>query len=207
MALLIDKLVELIWDYSPLGASSMLFIPKQALTGAARELPTVLPGLKRPVAAGYHFKSARALGSMAVKREADGLGPHMAVLFRDCDGTRSDTQRRWDDLHKSMVDGFAVANTERGVPMIPNAKSEVWLLCAVKNGPYQGCAALEQISGNDNSPNSAKRLLDDALAARGLTSDDVCGLIEQGVISATTISMPSYDSFRDRLQHVAAEMH
>jgi len=46
---------------------------------------------------------------------------------------------------------------DRGVAMIPKPKSEAWLLCALKNKPYESCEKLEDRSGNDDSPNSLKK--------------------------------------------------
>lgn len=61
-----------------------------------------------------------------------------------------------------MINGFVVESYEFGVAMIPNTKSEAWLLCVVKNN-YQHCDNLEGIKGNDDSTNSLKTQLASAL--------------------------------------------
>ena len=50
--------------------------------------------------------------------------------------------------------------------MIPKPKSEAWLICALKRDPYQVCERLEARSGNDQSPNSLKRELEQLLGIK-----------------------------------------
>ena len=102
--------------------------------------------------------------------------------------------------------GFQAEAFDLGVPMLPKPKSEVWLLCAVQRHQYVSCARFEEISGNDASPKSAKKRLDEELASRGWDHHKVCEKIRDGSIQGDLIAMPSYDRFRRRLVEVASTM-
>ena len=206
MALIIDQLVEPIWGYSPLGASAFIYVSERVVALRSRRLGHIaLPGLKRPKDTGYFFKNARALAQMANTRTTPQT-PVGAVLFRDCDGTRSAGTSLWQEKRGSIIRGFEAETFSLGVPMLPKPKSEVWLLCAVQRNPYTRCERFEHISGNDASPNSAKSQLDDALVVMGKQYADICDMIRDGTIRAAQIAMPSYDRFRERLEQVAREM-
>jgi hypothetical protein len=85
--------------------------------------------------------------------------------------------------------------------MIANPKSEVWILCALRNR-YQHCIKLENESGNDNSPNSLKKQLEDHLGepVTGILLNDK---IDNGEIDIDRIiDMPSMTAFKDRLNEV-----
>ena len=88
MAMLIDRLVEPIWEYSPLGATAFIFVSEDLVTSRSKHLRGMsLPGLKRAKDTGYFFKHARALAQMAKERTTPE-SPVGAVLFRDNDGTQ-----------------------------------------------------------------------------------------------------------------------
>jgi len=60
-----------------------------------------------------------------------------------------------------MLNGFAHEGFDSGVPMLPNPKSEAWLLCALKKPrPYQDCDRIEAGSGNAAAPDSLKAQLE-----------------------------------------------
>lgn len=208
MAWFVDKLVESHWGYSPLAASSCVFISEHALAHHCREqkMGTTLPGKKKAIETAYFFKNARGLARLAKARASRDKCPVAAILFRDCDGTRSSQKSLWADKVNSMEAGFEAENFRLGVAMVPKPKSEAWLLCAVQDVKYQNCARFEDISGNDASPNSAKDLLDQTLQGRERCFGDVCGMIEQGEIDPRQIAMPSFDRFRERMDDVAREM-
>jgi len=109
----------------------------------------------------FHKRNAQALAFLAFKLSSEqGVAPVAVVFFRDCDGTRSTPPSRHGELYDSIngpKGGFQVAGLRSGVPMIPKPKSEAWLLCALKEHPYQHCHDLETLSGNDASPNSVKK--------------------------------------------------
>jgi hypothetical protein len=124
----------------------------------------------------------------------------IAVLFRDADGTASGGRGVWEQKRQSMLDGFREEGFDAGVPMLPRPKSEAWLICAWKKGPYRGCEALEEKSGNDRSPNNLKNelqgLLDDELTPEVLREK-----VEES-FDIEKIRMPSFKAFRDRLEEV-----
>jgi hypothetical protein len=208
MTWLIDKLVEPHWDYSPLNASSCVFISEGALAHYCRSqrLGTTLPGKKKTVDTGYFFKNARGLARLAKDRSAHDHCPVGAVLFRDSDGTVSSQRSLWNDKVRSMEAGFAAEDFDLGVPMVPKPKSEAWLLCAAQANPYQNCTRFENLSGNDASPNSAKTELAAALAASNRSYLDVSDMVENGEINPQQIQMPSFNYFKNRLETVAQQM-
>jgi hypothetical protein len=208
MARLIDKLVEPHWDYSPLKTSSCVFISEGALAHycKSQRLGTTLPGTKKRVDTGYFFKNARGLARLAKARTASDHCPVGAVLFRDNDGTAASQRSLWHDKVRSMEAGFAAEDFGFGVPMVPKPKSEAWLLCATQANPYQNCTRFENLSGNDASPNSAKKELATALTAKGRSYEDVGDLVENGAINPQQIQMPSFNFFKDRLEAVAQQM-
>jgi hypothetical protein len=129
-----------------------------------------------------------------------------AVLFRDNDGTVASLRSLWQDKLRSINAGFAAEDFHLGVPMVPKPKSEAWLLCAAQENQYQNCARFEELSGNDASPNSAKKELATALTARGRSYADVCGMVGNGEINPHSINMPSFSCFKVRLEIVARQM-
>ena len=206
MALIIDRLVEPIWTYSPLAASALVFISEQELDNEAKNIRGMkLPGPKSAKGTALFGKQARALAMLAKARTTD-MAPVGAVLFHDTDGTRSDPKTLWKDKTESIEKGFEAEDFSRGVPMVPKPKSEAWLLCAAQENAYNNCARFEDLSGNDASPQLAKGELEKALNARGRTYGDVCDMVESGEINPQQIKMPSFDYFRDRLETVARQM-
>jgi hypothetical protein len=206
MAMIIDRLVEPIWGYSALDAMAFIYAPERTLALRSRQLRGVaLPGLKRAKETGYFFKNARALAQMA-KERTTLHSPVGAILFRDSDGARTSAKSLWQEKWNSIANGFEAETFSFGVPMVPKPKSEVWLLCAVQQNRYTNCARFEDISGNDESLNSAKNQLDAALAAIGKQYADLCDMIRDRTVHVARIVMPSYNSFRERFEQVAHEM-
>lgn len=191
--------------YSPLDVIAFIYASEDTVAARSKQLSMVLPGPKGAKETAYFVKNARALAQMAKERTSPGC-PVGAVFFRDSDGTRSMGNSLWRDKWASIERGFAIESFTLGVPMLPKPKSEAWLLCAVQQNPYTNCSRFENISGNDASPNSAKRQLDEALAAIGKDYTDMCDLIDEGLVGATRIEMPSYNRFRERLETVAHAM-
>lgn len=205
MAVIVDRIVEDRYEYSPLEAQACGFVSENQLSTRANELRAVrkalgLPGRKRARETRYFFNNARMLGRIARERQTELNVEVVAVLFRDSDGTASAGRGLWDEKRDSMLHGFDVEGFEKGVPMIPKPKSEAWVLCALKNR-YQGCAALEERSGNDRSPNSLKSELEGVLG--GPPSRDVlCDMVWNGRIDYREIDMPSFTAFLDRMRDV-----
>jgi hypothetical protein len=204
MATIVAKIVEATHDYSILeGACG--FISERRVAQRAEELKAVkkqlrLPGKKQAKETRYFFNTARILARFAQEKAVALKDEVVAVLFRDSDGTASAGRGDWDDKRESMLDGFSEEGFDRGVPMIPKPKSEAWLICAWKRHPYRNCEALEDRSGNDNSPNNLKEelqgLLDDELTPEVLREK-----VEES-FDIEKIRMPSFMVFRDRLEEV-----
>lgn len=182
-------------------SESLSYVGESELSNWAKNLPRrLLPtrGKKHGVETGYFFASAMALGKRAGEMGADLGEPVLAVLFRDSDGTCSSPSTLWKDKLQSMRDGFAYVECKTGVPMVPKAKSEAWLLCAAQPG-LQNCKPLEKVSGNDASPYSAKAQLDAAFGHHK-SGEELCDwLIDQPADMDRLQSMPSFLAFRDDL--------
>ena len=159
-----------------------------------------LPGKKRGKETRYYFNNARVLSRIAKEKQVGLRDEMVAVLFRDSDGTASAGRGLWDEKRKSMLDGFDEEKFSKGVPMIPKPKSEAWLICALKKHAYQNCHALENRSGNDNSPKSLKDELSKLLGEK-VTPELLCEKVRKKV-DIDKIKMPSFLSFRDRLEEV-----
>lgn len=206
MALIADRIVEQKFQYSILEVGSVGIVSKQDLIASGSEFKTSrkslsVPGKKRAKETRYFFNNARSLARLALKKQSQLNVDVIAVLFRDADGTASADRGQWELKWSSMLDGFQEEKFERGVPMIPKPKSEAWLLCALKRNPYQNCSALEDRSGNDDSPNSLKQELRSVLEC-DLTRQQLCQLIENRSVDIDRIDMPSFLAFRNRLEYV-----
>ncbi|MFA6545343.1 MAG: hypothetical protein WCS99_13075 [Limisphaerales bacterium] len=204
MAVIVDKLVEREINYSLLDSGAMEFISEGTLAELSRRLPMALSaGKKRDYETAYHFKGARALARQAANRKAEETPPveFGVVFFRDTDLARFET------IWVSINDGFNAEGFEYGVPMVPKPKSEAWLICALKSNPYEHCPGLEEsLSGNDNTPNSAKDQQEELLEARGKDVRDLSQMVMDGEIDPGRIDMPSFNRFRDRLIEVTRAM-
>ena len=120
--------------------------------------------------------------------------------YSPLDSTASAGRGLWAEKRKSMLDGFEREGFRRGVPMLPNPKSEAWLLCAVKKH-YMNCASLEDRSGNDDSPYSLKMEVQRHFGHRP-SREQLCQMVTDGKIDALRIDMPSFRAFTDRLDDV-----
>ena len=174
MTQLADLIITEAMGYSLLESSpqSYFYISEKRLEELEEERKrgrrhVLLPGKKSDQETGYFYINAWVLGEAALQLGRDENDNDLiAILFRDTDGTRSTTKGLWDSKWTSMVNGFQRSGLhERGVPMLPKPKSEAWLLCAMKDQPYQHCRQLEELSGNDKAPDSAKRLLEETFGA------------------------------------------
>ena len=205
MAMFIDKLIVPIANYSLLGIQAFEFISEGELGRLSKKLPMAISiGKKRDYETAYFFKNARALARQAKGRAHEQKCPIGAVLFRDADST----ERRVHESKWNSIEGGVLAEEfAYGVPMAPKPKSEAWLLCALKPQAYQNCADLENsLSGNDNSPNPAKDQLEKILTAQNKAVSHLVEMVEDGTIVPGRIEMPSFQRFRDRLEHVARSL-
>lgn len=198
MARILDLLVREETGRSFLDDGEVEYVSEGALRDMSkRERRMVLSGLKGIQGTGFYRKNAFVLGTHACEVMNDSGCPVVAVLFRDSDGTHAVGGREWKPKFDSIAQGFLRAGFRFGVPMVPKPKSESWLLCAVEKD-YQGCAVLEDLSGNDASPKSAKKRLAGILGEEP-TAETQAGLIRDGEVDPARIDMPSYNAFRDAL--------
>ena len=192
-------------QYSLLECSAYKVISEHELALRSKQLKSLSRrGKKVPVETAYYYKNARALADILreVSQAQDWDEREIIpVLFRDTDNTASSGRGEWEDKWRSILHGFLAGNVETGVPMVPKPKSEAWLLCALRN-KYQHCAGLERESGNDKSPNSLKKQLEENLG-ESVTRDLLNDRIDQGEIDINRIEdMPSLNKFKERLDEV-----
>jgi len=194
MYFMIDKLIEKKYEYSVYETSKefITFVPKQVIVDEAKG-KNRFAGKKGKKETAFCYKNAKSLGKIARTIDKNPL----VALFRDSDGTNSTPNSEWLAKFDSMLLGFKHAEIQRGVPMLPKPKSEAWLLCAYKNS-YQNCNNLENESGNDDSPNSLKKQLDEYSLATELINTQIVNEEFQ----LDNINMASFNKFRTRLEEV-----
>ncbi len=201
MTKLIDQWIIRRSHYSLIECEQYTIFQKWQLAKKAKSLKSS-SGKKQQKETGYFFKNARALALLA-KEESDKRHETtvIPVLFRDADGTASSGRGEWQKKWQSMLDGFETEKMVNGIPMIPNPKSEAWLLCALRE-KYQNCNKLEYESGNDNSPNSLKKQLAKHLG-EDATRELINKKIDEGQIDIEQIiDMPSLAQFKEQLDKV-----
>jgi hypothetical protein len=201
MYYIIDKIIEKKLDYSiyDITPSGITFIPKDELTKICKSFKS-FTGKKQGQETAYFYKNALGLSRIAKEKcEEKGDNEVIAVLFRDCDGTGTSSSTLWNDKIKSMETAFAQEEIN-GIPMIPNPKSEAWLICALKNNSYQHCEQLEKRSGNDDSPNNLKDELKAILVTIGKEYNNINEMIKNEEIDIYKIKMPSFDYFLKKLE-------
>lgn len=196
MAYFISSIVDTIWNFDPLDASTMWFIPEVSLNAIAKNMKPLSLARNREFT-----KSARALLASARKLAQERDCKVLPILFRDTDGScsqRTRNQARWQEKHDSIAYCMdRTSNIMHVCPMLPNPKSEAWLLCALQNN-YRSCADLESLSGNDKSPNNVKSMLEDCLS-KPVTRSYLVELIESCIIKPDLIDMPSFNSWKNDL--------
>jgi len=199
MAFFVDQLFESKLNYSLLDMGGIRFISEHGLSLIAKSLVNRkrprLPRKNKQKETMYFEKNARALAIKAKELTIECKDEVVSVLFRDADGTASTIRGLYEAKRESMFRGFEMEAYSLGIPMIPKPKSEAWLLCALKSDRYQHCAGLENQSGNDNSPNSLKKQLEQALGHH-TDSNQLADLVKNRTINVTTINMPSLNDFK-----------
>ena len=162
-----------------------------------------LVGKGREQETGHFYINAWMFGEFALQSETkfEGNDKAIAILFRDADGTRATVKGLWDAKLASMQSGFRRSGLGlRGVPMIPKPKSEAWMLCAVKDDAYQQCVKLEELSGNDSSPKSAKAKLHLALDGHDSAIEQRQWIEDNDFdIDAVAAQMSSFSQFKNDL--------
>ena len=206
MTVMVDQVVNARHGYSVLDTQHYAFLSEGGLANLASELRPAkksprFPGRKAAKETRYFYRNARAFALYAKQKSATLGDTVVAVLFRDTDGTASAGRGLWQDKWQSMEKGFDDERFTTGVPMIPKPKSEAWLLCALRENPYQGCSALEDRSGSDDSPNSLKGELEELLGYRP-SRVDLCEIVNNRTVDIDRIDMPSFRAFRTRVEEV-----
>ena len=83
----------------------------------------------------------------------------------------------------------------------PKPKSEAWLICAVKDIPYQNCHQLEDRTGNNDGELPLKEELSDILEGQDSVID-INQMLKDKRIDIERIDMLSFIVFRDVLDSV-----
>ncbi len=196
----IDKIIEKKYDFSYYDCcpEAITFVPKSQLIEICKKM-TSFAGKKRPQETAFFFKNAKGLAQIAKEKCVEKDDDHViAILFRDADGTSSTPKSEWEQKVKAIENGFEQENIN-GVAMIPNPKSEAWLICALKKNPYLHCAILEERSGNDDSPNSLKKEFKQLLNDHTIDYAELNRRIKENTITIDAIDMPSYRRFEKKL--------
>ncbi|MEY3760862.1 MAG: hypothetical protein RIR39_2353 [Pseudomonadota bacterium] len=203
MSWMVDQLIEASqgYEFSHLENGCVSFVSESYL--ALNKPPVVkksmsLPGKKKQLETKYYFENARALAIAATRKSKQIGDVVIAVLFHDSDGTASAGRGDWEHKRKSMQAGFATENFDFGVAMMPKPKSEAWLLCAVKENPYQHCQKIEEVSGNDKAQRPLKEQLADALQGADST-EQLNDLLRTKKVDVSQINMNSFNVFKDEL--------
>ena len=200
MYYLIDKIIEKKFCYSfyELIPDLITFIPKAELVKIGKKLPPYT-GKKVKKGQALFLINAITLAKIAKEKSKELKDDDViAILFRDSDGTNSTSKGMWEDKVESIENGFKMEKFIRGVAMIPKPKSEAWLICTLKDKPYQQCEKLEDRSGNDDSPNNLK----DELERFGISLEVINEMIQDGRIDIEKIEMPSFRYFEKRLKEL-----
>jgi len=208
MSWMVDQLIErsLGYDCSYIGMACVSYVSESYLAtnkslSIKPKKPTGLPGKKKPIETKYYYENARALAVAAKSKMIQINDVVIAVLFRDADGTASAGRGEWAHKIQSIQAGFAIEDFEYGIAMMPKPKSEAWLLCALKENPYQHCQQLENLSGNDNSQKPLKNQLSEALEGQDATAQ-LNDLVLNGQVNIDRIDMNSFNVFKANLENV-----
>lgn len=201
MYYIVDKIIEKKYEFSYYDDCRELitFIPKSDLIEVCKSMKS-FAGKKTPKETGYFFKNAKGLSQFAkAKCEEKNDEDVIAILFRDSDGTRSCPRDLWEQKVASIENAFEQEEI-KGIAMIPNPKSEAWLICALKDDSFLYCDALEERSGNDDSPDSLKKEFSELLFKHHIDYDTLNAMIKNNEIDVHAIDMPSYNYFVKRLE-------
>jgi hypothetical protein len=150
------------------------------------------------------YKAAQCMGQKVADCGQDG-----AVYFHDADRTGSTPLGQAQRIELAINTGFAAANCRAGIPMVPNPRSEAWLLAYFQKNlqrqtMYNKAERFEDLPGNDKSPKSAKKLLAEAL---GCAEPDIYGIVMEKIneIDWARVSMPSFNRFKCRFEKLLDE--
>lgn len=206
MAVWLARLWETLLGYNMLDTpEAVRYVSKQALAKTGKDAVKRMQkqrGKKHEPETGLYFSNARHLGLMAQQFAMEQDDAVMAVLFHDTDGTNSAPGQMWQSKWDSMVSGFASASFDFGVPMLPKPKSEAWLMCAGQTAMHSH-AALEDISGNDHSPKSAKDRWEEFMGSPQNAASEADWCASNPTEWTNLLTMPSFKAFYERFHQVA----
>ncbi|MEX5510792.1 hypothetical protein [Pseudomonas paralactis] len=210
LTFVIDYIIEEVLQYSPLQTHlgtyryySEAYLTQRLAAKKSERRGFFLAGRKHGAETGLFYFNAWMLGEISKELEAAEGDIAIAILFRDSDGTNSSPSDIWSQKKTSIKEGFKRAEFTRGVPMVPRPKSESWFICAAKENPYEHCAELEELSGNDKSPNAAKKMLSAILEGEATNERLLTWLEDNGIdCRKLAIEMPSFSKFYERLVNV-----
>ncbi len=210
MTVIIDQMIASLLGHSMRELPDRLyFISETALAVRSKTLPMRLkPARSKKIGSetGYYHSNAIALGVVAKELEHQTNDDAIAVLFRDCDGTRSAPSSLWETKWESMRSGFRRSEFLRGVPMLPKPTSEAWLLCAAQNQAYQNCDQFEALPGNEASPNHPKKKLNEAFGEHKSAAELCEWLDDTPFDSVRAESMPSFKAYKVELERVVNDL-
>lgn len=202
MAHIVDQLVYLRFDFSPVNCGLVHWISRSELSEICKTQQLkphmLLPGARRDAGYAGYVKHAAALAWKARELERRESDQCVAVMFRDSDGTQSSSHDNWRRVMDAVKHGFSAMEFRTGVPMIPKPKQEAWFLCAKKSDAYMHCHLLEEESGNDNCPSPLKDQLVEAYG-REPSSEDMCDWVVSREFDVERIVMPSFDAFKENM--------
>lgn len=210
LTFVIDYIIEEVLQYSPIQTHlgtyryySEAYLTQRLAAKKNERRGFVLAGRKHGAETGLFYFNAWMLGEISKELEVEEGDVAIAILFRDSDGTNSAPSDIWAQKRASIEEGFKRAEFARGIPMVPRPKSESWFICATKENPYEHCAELEELSGNDRSPNAAKKMLSEILEGEATSERLVTWLEDNGVdCRKLAEEMPSFAKFYERLINV-----
>jgi len=214
LTVIIDQIIEEVLQYSPMQVHpgiyryySEAYLTQRLVEKKNQRRGFVLAGRKHGIETGFFYFNAWMLGEITKELEATEQDVAIAVLFRDTDGTNTAPGDIWSQKTSSMNEGFKRADFTKGVPMMPRPKSESWFLCAAKENPYQHCVVLEDLSGNDRSPNAAKKMLSEVLGGEA-NSERLLTWLENNNMNCRRLAeeMPSFAKFYHRLVEVLRQI-
>ena len=152
----------------------------------------------------WFYQAAWWLGGQTLAGKQNG-----AVFFHDPDHSRAESSHTAVEIENAMLTGFGMAQCETGVPMVPNPRSEAWLLAYFQKGlpgqqSYNKSERFEDLPATDKSPNSVKKLLQKALCCESELEVYPKVMDEFSSIDWSRVSMPSFNRFKGRLLGVLA---
>lgn len=207
LVFLTGQIIERKDGYAPVDSECCGLLREEALNAAIKKLKrggrgVSLPGKKIAPETLYFRKAARALARCAKQWAGELQDEVAAVFFRDNDDRRSTPKTVWKHKYDAVMFGFQQESFAQGVPMIPQPTSEAWLICAIKDRPYENCHRLEERSGSPKAKQPLKQELESILGTKP-TREVLCELVTSWRIDEAKINMPSFNAFRTRLLEVA----